>query len=204
MFLRAGYILEDVQGGKKEMVITSILTYLVLFWRAFLGVERWIIWVLFLLVQAKGPQVVAQTVVMGPGWSVEGTVMVTERPLGCCLAPGSLSGCGQTGGRLELTLYSFPVHVQMMNVANFSHLQCPKGTGLLVLARDFTARLQCGLCLPLLLSPSGSWWSRLSPEGTLNHRSEAHARHQRRWPWKTVHVQIQWRVSSATAHRGEI
>lgn len=76
MFLHAGYILEDVQGEKEEMVITNILTYLVLFWRAFLGVERWIIWVLFLLVQAKGPQVVAQTVVMGLGWSVEGTVMV--------------------------------------------------------------------------------------------------------------------------------
>lgn len=65
MFLLAGYILEGVQANK-EKVITNTLIYFVIFWKAFLGVERGIFWVLPLLVQAKGPQFADQTVVMGP------------------------------------------------------------------------------------------------------------------------------------------
>lgn len=149
-------------GGKKEMVITSIFTYLVLFWRAFLGVEGGIIWVLLLSVQAKGPQVVAQTVVMGPGWSVEGTatVMTHHRKAFGMLPCSRLSGCGQTGGTGADAVF-FPSPRSDDERSQLLPFTAPRGTGLLVPARGFVAaRLRRGVAhLPLLSSPSGSWWS---------------------------------------------
>lgn len=87
----------------------------------------------------------------------------TERPLGCCLAPGSFLGCWQAAGDWSGHCILSQSNIQMMKIASFSsHFQWHSGTGLLVLAGGFHSCWTAAQCLAPS-SPIEAVWKLAEP-----------------------------------------
>lgn len=127
----------------------------------------------------------------------------TERPLGCCPAPGSVWGAGRLQGIEAGTVFFLGWTFRWWKEPNSSPIYSGT-TGLLVLVgREL---LNCSVVSFIFLS----WRVCLEADGVSSLWGDAEPLaeglckmcnlHHRRWPWKMVYIQTQWGVSSATAY----